>query len=113
MEEKKPDYVFLLVSAGSPQMYSHPIDGYGSPPDVFRQPLGWHSEKDGFGVRLFKFWKMYRFKDSQREVLLYLETTPNPTLCYRAMDLSYFEDGVWETPTERNAQTATSIDMDD
>lgn len=45
------DYVFILVSAGSPRMQSFPIDGKGVPPQYIKQALGWVSEKEGFGLR--------------------------------------------------------------
>lgn len=93
----------ILVSAGSPQMQSKPIDYAGPLPEFIKQPLGWVSEKEGFGVRLFERRKgEHEFRDSKSKVTVYDECIPNVAICYRALDFSYFKDGEWETPTERN-----------
>jgi len=97
---------FILVSAGTPQMQSHPIDSQTAPPEYIKQSLGWVSEKEGFGVRLFKRRKgSHQFRDSGRAVLVYDEEIPNPALCYMALDFKFFaSEGVWKTPTERNLE---------
>jgi hypothetical protein len=107
LEEMAEDkFTYILMAAGTPQMYSHPIEAHGKPPEYIRQSLGWVSEKEGFAIRLFKYWKKTPLRDAGLEVLLYEEVIPNPALCYRSIDCSFFTSEVWETPSQRNIKEA-------